>query len=145
MLRGLWALALFAHLRLLDFGDGDYAWHRLLNRISNDNLDWGLLRPHFFPRYLLRPGLFRLKLRWHRLLRRFFSCGLRARAHLTTGGRFARASRRSLFPLSHDRHLSLREPRSVQAVDAVSRADDCAAPAVALLVPLAFPFPNILS
>src|SRR5215470_16900226 len=40
MLRGLWALALFAHLRLLDFGDGDYAWHRLLNRISNDNLDW---------------------------------------------------------------------------------------------------------
>jgi tetratricopeptide (TPR) repeat protein len=29
------------------------------------------------------------------------------------------SSRRSLFPLSHDRHLSLREPRKVQAVDAV--------------------------
>ena len=38
-LRGLWVLALFMHLRLLEFGDGDYAGHRLLNRIAYDCFD----------------------------------------------------------------------------------------------------------
>jgi hypothetical protein len=59
---------------------------------------------------------------------------------------FSRASRRWLFPLSHDRHLSLRGPEKCKLLTfAVSRDDDYADPAVALLVPLAFPFPNILS
>ena len=29
-IRGLWAFVLFMHLRLLEFGDGDYAGHWLL-------------------------------------------------------------------------------------------------------------------
>src|SRR5271166_5295536 len=58
-LRRLFARARFAYIRLLEFGDDDYAWSRFLDYVNDRGFDnrgnWPLHRL-FFPRNLFRPG-----------------------------------------------------------------------------------------
>ena len=119
-LRGLWALALFMHLRLLEFGDGDYAGHRLLNRIAYDCFDGGIRRSHFFRAGFFAPARLGLS-----FVKRFFGVVLAAlrfadflRLDLealrtlprAVGVPFLTVAR--FFPLGHDRHLFVRAPQN---------------------------------
>ena len=61
------------HLRLLEFGDGDYAGHRLLNRIAYDCFDGGIRRSHFFRAGFFAPARLGLS-----FVKRFFGVVLAA-------------------------------------------------------------------
>ena len=58
----LWALVFFTYLRLLEFGDGDYARSRLLDHIDGDRFD-SAGASRFFRAGLFPRDLFRLLLR----------------------------------------------------------------------------------
>ena len=118
-LQRLFAWARFAYIRLLEFGDGDYARNRFLNHVDdrgfNNRSNWRLHRPGSLPRDLFRLGALGLghDFLWphlaHGPLSRFASYrlgGLARPAHRCFGFSYGN----SLFALSHV-SLAYADPR----------------------------------
>src|SRR5262249_57981593 len=111
----LCARARFAYVRLLEFGNGDYAWSRFLDDVNDRGFGnrgaWPLHGPRLSPRNVFRPGPLSLSYNflWPQLARgplsRLTSYGFGGLAHSIAPCRLSFSSGNSLFALSHDRRL----------------------------------------